>query len=189
MTKTVVILFILLIAAIGFSAYWQSGDAGAAFATDLSIQKCKDPNVSAVFICSGNVVKVISSNFDEGIVFYKPEGRVVYCLEVNPTDMGAECVQLLGPNLCSPNSVCPPQNGSNVITQPVQPEANQTPVSPSNVNQDNGTPLNDSSSGTPKDEKTGIGSDIYVYGIIVVGMIVIAMLNYIYFKTRGTGTN
>ena len=190
MSKTAGLFITLLIASVAFADIIQSGDGGTAFATGMSVEKCKEPNVSAVFICSGNVVKVISINFDEGIVFYKPDGKVVYCPEAAPADMGAECVQLLGPNLCSPNSVCPPANGSNVVEQPFVPSVNQTPQQPSGNQGTEPSPANNTEAEQSKEEqKKGIGEDIYVYGIIVIGMVIIAFLNYVYFKTRGTGTS
>jgi len=193
MAKLAGLFLVLLVASIAFADYIQSGDGGAAFAADLSIQKCKDQNVSAVFICSGSVVKVISKNADEGMTFYKPDGSVVYCPDVLPTDMGAECVQLLGPNLCPSKSVCPSTNGTNVVQQPIPPGMNETAPLPAPV-RGNETPANQTANGTtqeePKIEPSGTkASDFYIYGVIVVGMVVIAFLNYVYFKTRGTGTS
>jgi len=194
MAKIAGIFLVLLVASIAFADYIQSGDGGAAFATDLSITKCKDPNISAVFVCSGSVVKVISKNAEEGMSFYKPDGSVVYCPDVPPTDMGAECVQLLGPNLCPSKSVCPPTNGTNVVEQPIPPGMNESNTSLPAPVRGNETPANQTANETskeePKIEPSGAKlSDYYIYGILVAGMVVIAILNYVYFKTRGTGTN
>ncbi len=134
------ILTIMLLVPLGFSAIIESGDNGVQFANETSAAKCLDENVDAVYICFGNNVKVVSSVEGEGSTFYKPEGKIVECPDVAPTDMGAECIQMLQPNYCPNESVCgespqqvfPGQNNSlepvPVVDEPaVEPEVQPVP--------------------------------------------------------------
>jgi len=112
-------IFIMLL---GFSFAYiiESGDNGAQFAADKASAVCTEGNVEAVYICLGNVVKAVSSDTSIGSTFYKPDGKVVRCPLVAPTDMGGECLQMMVPNYCpgasvcgeSPEKVFPGQNGT-----------------------------------------------------------------------------
>lgn|SRR5208283_1635940 len=76
------------------------------FAQNKSAQMCNSSNVQAVYVCIGNVVRVVSSVPGRGSTFYKPNGEVVQCPVAAPTQIGASCVQLLMPNFCPAQSVC-----------------------------------------------------------------------------------
>jgi len=84
----------------------ESGDAGARFVNVTAEDMCNGQNVQAVYKCLGNIVRVVSSVPGEGSTFYKPEGKVVYCPVVEPTDMGAECLQMMTPNYCPIEAEC-----------------------------------------------------------------------------------
>lgn len=105
--KKILVLFLSLVflTQIVFSAIVESGDNGVQFASDISREKCALAQTQAVYICKGNVVKVVST--DQVSTFYKPDGRVVTCpTGATPAQMGAECVQLQMPNICPNESVC-----------------------------------------------------------------------------------
>ncbi len=91
---------ILMLVALTFSQNSTS------FAQNKSVEMCKSANVQAVYVCIGNVVRVVSSVPGEGSTFYKPDGEVVQCPVATPTQIGASCVQLLMPNFCPAQSVC-----------------------------------------------------------------------------------
>ncbi|MFN7991802.1 MAG: hypothetical protein U0R44_06635 [Candidatus Micrarchaeia archaeon] len=101
-------LFVLLmaLASVSFAELIQSGDNGASFANATAAAKCREPDVQAVYKCLGNIVRVVSSVPGEGSTFYKPEGKVVRCPVVQPTQMGAECLQMLTPNYCPVQAEC-----------------------------------------------------------------------------------
>lgn len=84
----------------------ESGDAGAKFVNVTAEDMCNGQNVQAVYKCLGNVVRVVSSVPGEGSTFYKPEGKVIHCPVVEPTDMGAECLQMMTPNYCPVEAEC-----------------------------------------------------------------------------------
>ncbi|MFH0885124.1 MAG: hypothetical protein V1861_05435 [Candidatus Micrarchaeota archaeon] len=84
----------------------ESGDDGAAFLNKTATEKCLEPNTQAVYKCSGNVVRVVSSLPGEGSTFYKPNGKVVNCPVVAPSEMGAECLQMMTPNYCPIQAEC-----------------------------------------------------------------------------------
>ena len=137
MEKYVFLLFLMV--AVSSAAILQSGDGGVQFAKDTSAEKCTEPNVEAVYICNGNVVRVVSSLLGGGSTFYKPDGRVVECPVVAPTNMGAECMQMMVPNYCPDEEVCgasdateifPGQNGTVTPAEDeIQEETdNETPV-------------------------------------------------------------
>lgn len=84
----------------------ESGDAGARFVNVTAEEMCHAPDVQAVYKCLGNVVRVVSSVPGEGSTFYKPEGKMIYCPVVEPTDMGAECLQMMTPNYCPVEAEC-----------------------------------------------------------------------------------
>lgn len=101
----VLLLSLVVLTQIGFAATVESGDNGVQFASEVSREKCALAQTQAVYICKGNVVKVVSTN--QVSTFYKPDGRVVTCPNgASPAQMGAECVQLQMPNICPNESVC-----------------------------------------------------------------------------------
>jgi|GEM_PF-4249984 len=182
----ILLIVIILLAAHAQAEIIQSGDGGATFATDMSFQKCAEPNVAAVYLCSGNVVQVVSSVQGEGSTFYKPDGRAVYCPDVPPADMGAECVQLFGPNLCTPDNVCPPpaQNtGTGAAPQEAQPpKKNQTSQS-QQVTQPAG---NDTITIVPLSVGGISERDVYIFAIVIVGMMLLAGVHYYYLKKQSS---
>ena len=91
---------------VAFALQTQSGDNGASFALAKSAQMCNSTNVQAVYVCTGNVVRVVSSIAGEGSTFYKSDGRVVQCPVAVPSKIGGECMELMMPNFCPSESVC-----------------------------------------------------------------------------------
>jgi hypothetical protein len=186
------ILSIMIFSALGFAAIIESGDGGTAFAASLSVEKCKESNVSAVYICSGNVVRVDSAVIGEGSIFYKPDGRIIYCPYASAADMGAECAQyLMQPNVCSTNNVC-----DSTSMGPVVPTNDTTDTAAQNnttSNKTGGVGIPDIEPDMSVPERTdppesegGISQEMFIFAIIVVGMIAVAIINYVYFKTKGT---
>lgn len=70
------------------------------FVNDTVTEKCTEPGIKAIYLCSGDVVKVISNVSEEGSTFHRPDGKNVTCLGVSPSQMGGECMQLMVPNYC-----------------------------------------------------------------------------------------
>ncbi len=120
--KGFAILSILLVLATASHAdIISSGDSGAQFVNDTAAAQCKAPDVQAVYKCLGNIVRVVSTVPGEGSTFYKPDGKVVHCPVVSPSQMGAECLAMMGPNYCPVQAECgespapvvfPGQNGT-----------------------------------------------------------------------------
>jgi hypothetical protein len=101
------ILAVILMLSISFAITQAPiGDNGASFAESKSAQMCEADSVQAVYVCTGNVVRVVSSVPGRGSVFYKSDGRVVECPIAVPSEIGGECMQLLMPNFCPAQSVC-----------------------------------------------------------------------------------
>jgi hypothetical protein len=188
------ILSIMIFSALGFAAIIESGDGGQAFAASLSVEKCKESNVSAVYICSGNVVRVDSAVKGEGIIFYKPDGRILYCPGTTAAEMGAECAQyVMQPNVCSTNNVC-----DSTSTGPVLPTNGTTTTGTTTENDTNGKKnggvgipdiepdMSVPDRVEPPESVGGISQEMFIFAIIVVGMIAVAIINYVYFKTKGT---
>ncbi|MBI5223829.1 hypothetical protein HY990_05400 [Candidatus Micrarchaeota archaeon] len=100
------VLLILALFTLSFAVVIESGDGGKQFSQETSVAKCREAQVKAVYICLGNVVKVVSSQPGEGSTFYKPDGRTVKCPDVAPTSMGAECLQMMTPNYCPEETKC-----------------------------------------------------------------------------------
>jgi len=84
----------------------ESGDDGAAFVNETAAKMCLEPNTQAVYKCFGNIVRVVSTVPGEGSTFYKPSGKVVSCPVVAPSQMGAECIQMMAPNYCPTQAEC-----------------------------------------------------------------------------------
>ena len=120
--KSIILLAVLMLFTTSFAAIIESGDNGAQFAEDTAAAYCHAENVQAVYHCFGNVIRVVSTVEGEGSTFYKPSGVVVHCPVVAPTDMGAECLQMMTPNYCPTEAEC----GAAPIPQ-VFPGQNDTP--------------------------------------------------------------
>lgn len=101
-----VFMFVILLSSTAFAAIITSGDAGKGWAEELAQEKCGGENVGAVYLCLGNVVKVVSTVPGAGSTFYEPDGNVAHCPLVAPSEMGAECVQMTMPNYCPGEVVC-----------------------------------------------------------------------------------
>jgi hypothetical protein len=113
MVKYALILFMVFAAS--FATVVTSGDAGKQFAEDTAAEQCDQPNVEAVYICNGNVVRVVSSIEGEGSTFYNPDGRVTECPDVSPAEMGALCVQMMLPNYCPEETECGASDAAEVF--------------------------------------------------------------------------
>jgi len=180
------LLSILLFTTIGYAVIIESGNGGSAFATDMSVNMCKQQNVSAVLLCTGNVVKVVSSIEGEGFTIYKPDGRIVPCPDVDPSDMGAECTQYaMQPNICMNASVCAAADSTTNQTSKTNQSSTQNQSKPSagapDITVNMSLPeLEDSP------EQGPIGQEAFIFGVIIVGMIAVALINYVYFKSKGT---
>jgi hypothetical protein len=120
--KSIILLVILLLFTSSFAAIIESGDNGVQFAEDTAAAYCYAENVQAVYHCFGNVIRVVSTVEGEGSTFYKPSGAVVHCPIVAPTDMGAECLQMMTPNYCPTEAEC----GAAPVPQ-IFPGQNDTP--------------------------------------------------------------
>lgn len=104
--KAILFTILLLVSSSVYAVILTSGDSGEDWARELAVEKCKEQNVGAVYICLGNVVKVVSTEVGAGSTFYKPEGKIVSCPVVAAPELGAECIQLTMPNYCPGDSVC-----------------------------------------------------------------------------------
>ena len=117
------------------------------FAQSKSAQMCNSANVQAVYVCIGNVVRVVSSVPGAGSTFYKPDGEVVQCPVATPTQIGASCVQLLMPNFCPAQGVC--GNSSTQIFPGTNGSAEQTGNSTYYIVPGQGASSNNSTVSTP----------------------------------------
>jgi len=119
--KAAGIISLLLLLSVSSAAILESGDNGAQFVNDTALEKCGEGGVDAVYVCLANVVKAVSAGEN---TFYKPEGKVVHCANVSPSEMGAECVQLLMPNYCTVEFQCPaptePPPANDTVVEDVQ---------------------------------------------------------------------
>ncbi len=106
MRGLIILAIVLMFFSVSNATILTSGDGGEEWAENLSEEKCREEGVSSVYICNGNVVKVIHSAESEGSTFYKPEGKVIDCPLVPPSEMGAECIQMTMPNFCPSDSIC-----------------------------------------------------------------------------------
>jgi hypothetical protein len=89
-------------AAVAEAGNWAATETGNSNTTANAATRC-GPDVQAVYACSGDTVKAVSS---DGSTFYKPDGRIITCPNAAPTQIGAECVQLLMPNYCPTQVTC-----------------------------------------------------------------------------------
>ncbi len=97
---------LVLLSSLSFADIISSGDSGAQFVNDTAAAQCRQPDVQAVYKCLGNIVRVVSTVPGGGSTFYKPDGRVIHCPVVPPSQMGAECLSLMGPNYCPEQAEC-----------------------------------------------------------------------------------
>jgi hypothetical protein len=181
------VLSVFLFTSLGYAVIIESGDAGAAFAADMSVEQCKSPDVEGVYLCNGNVVKVVSLIPGEGSTFYKPDGGVEYCPVVAPADMGAECTRyFMQPNICSSKNVCtpPPPNATD----------DDLDVLPDDEKKDTGVggipdiepDMSVPERIEPPEEGGALSQEVFILAVIIIGMVAVALINYVYFKTKGT---
>lgn len=100
-----VILIALIMLSVSSAYVLEFGDGGEAFAKNKTDEMCRS-DALAVYSCLGNVVKAVSPTAGEGSTFYKPDGKVIRCPVVPPSEMGAECLQLMMPNYCPEQAEC-----------------------------------------------------------------------------------
>ena len=209
MRKLFIAMMLLLLSTFVFASAIESGDAGKSFAENLSLQMCLNSGIKAVYVCNGNVVKVVHTNTSRGSTFYKHDGAVINCPDVPASKMGALCVQMLLPNFCPNNSVCgtapaqifPGQLNTSVTptkpvtpSQPIQNTSTQTPPTP--PKQNDTTPAsqqqNQSNTSTGSSQQTTTkksGSEqtedsTTLLAIMVAGIVLVAAINFFYFRGR-----
>ncbi len=196
-------IFVLLLL-IAFS--WGliiSGDAGEKWAKEKSEEMCGRSDVAGVYICLGNTVDVVWKDKSKGSTFYRPDGRVVDCPPDQPTNMGAECMQLMMPNYCTlDDNVCgerPPeefpggikteeqQEPVQPIPQPPQQPSEQPQIRPSQQqNISSEVSLIPPSLPSRKEEATttiGGTLDNLIIVIFVLGVIALVVLYFAFKKT------
>ncbi len=194
-------LFVLLIFAGLYSALWMSGDAGEEWAQETAEELCKDSEVAAVYICLGNTVDVVWKDESKGSTFYEPEGNIVNCPPVAPTDMGAECMQLMMPNYCTlDDNVCghmapeefPGGETEGEIIYNGVPEEEPEPVEPTPVEEtprttDTGkTVLVEQGTGAAQAAPTAEGTlDNLILIIFALAIIAIIVLYFVFKRTTG----
>lgn len=200
------LLALILMLSLSF-AILISGDAGKQFAVDKAASLCGQANVSAVFICNGNVVRAVYSVSSAGSTFYKPDGEVINCPDVPAPQMGAECLQMMMPNYCPQQENCgasnatsyfPPNNlNQSVVTNQTGPSPvqNQTAGENQTVPQnqtaaENQTPSNTPGNGSattqpevPNEVKTGTENPLgYMLPVLVLLGIVALVVLFLLFK-------
>ncbi len=172
----------------------------AGWAANLSAEKCKDVGTQAVYICNGDVVKVVWNNSSKGSTFYRPDGMIVDCPSVSAPQMGALCLQMFLPNFCpSLSTECgvsepvvfpgqpdsPQTNASKVnYTPPVQVTPTPTPPSVQNQTVQNTTIPKKTITSTPV-KKTEQIDDSFILPLVVAGA-GIALLFFLYTMFKGS---
>ncbi len=137
--KAAGILVLLLMLSLSSAALIESSGISK-FANDTITAKCLEPEVKEIYLCSGDVVKAVSAVPDDGSTFHRPDGKNITCLNVTPSEMGAECMVLMTPNYCQLKIDC------RDFTVPEKaPEENTTAV-----NDTAPLPVNDGNRASPK---------------------------------------
>lgn len=170
-----------------------SGDAGESFAKNKSAEMCASPLVKEVYICSGNVVKVVWADAGRGATFYVPDGRIIDCPVVEAGKASAECVQFSVPNYCTQKVEC----GKKTQTPPAEPAQEQKNESAPAVEQqaeektdgekktlDTGPIIIGYTGGQAQktDEKGGFDAPL----LLVVAIAMLAVLAAVYFVFKKT---
>jgi len=201
------LLFMLvMLAGVMQAVLWTSGDAGEAWSKEKATEMCARSDVAGVYICLGNVVDVVWKDESKGSTFYEPEGSVVNCLPVAPTDMGAECMQLMMPNYCTlDDNVCgyvAPEEFPGGETEgeliydgtPVQPETTTPPKE--TTTQPTETPAKTTTEPKVAVEVREGGTapaavnveqtlDTLILGVVGLGVLVLIVLYFVYRRTTG----
>lgn len=195
-------LLVLLMLAGLYPALWVSGDAGEEWSKEKATEMCAREDVAAVYICLGNVVDVVWKDESKGSTFYEPDGNVVECPPAEPTDMGAECMQLMMPNFCTlDDNVCgylapeefpggipeeeteppPPPEEVPEEAPPAEEEETKPPAEPTHVTVDVGN------GGETAPATTEIEETFDSLILVVVGLaVVVLILLYLVFKRTTT---
>jgi hypothetical protein len=118
----VIVIVLITLSAVHSQRLMEWGDGGDLFANETAPALCNEPDVQAVYICNGNVVRMVSTIPGEGSTFFKPDGIVVRCPVLPPTDIGMECLQLMMPNFCPDESVCGNTSEQIFPAEPESPE-------------------------------------------------------------------
>lgn len=199
------LLFMLvMLAGVMQAVLWTSGDAGEAWSKEKATEMCARSDVAGVYICLGNVVDVVWKDTSKGSTFYEPEGNVVNCPPVAPTDMGAECMQLMMPNYCTlDDNVCGyiepeefpgGETEGELIYNGVPAEEETTPEEPAPVveTEPPSQPTQPQVTVSVKDETTAPAAvsveqtlDVLMLSIVGLGVLVLIVLYFVYRRTTG----
>ncbi len=199
------LLFMLvMLAGVMQAVLWTSGDAGEAWSKEKATEMCARSDVAGVYICLGNVVDVVWKDKSKGSTFYEPEGSVVNCPPVAPTDMGAECMQLMMPNYCTlDDNVCGyvapeefpgGETEGELIYNGVPVEEETTPEEPAPVveTEPPAQPTQPQVTVSVKDGTTAPAAvsveqtlDVLMLSIVGLGVLVLIVLYFVYRRTTG----
>ncbi|NYZ74355.1 hypothetical protein H0O00_04385 [Candidatus Micrarchaeota archaeon] len=119
--KAAGIIILLLMLSLSSAVLIESAGMSG-FANDTVTAKCLEPDVKEIYLCSGDVVKTVSAVPGTGSTFLRPDGKNITCPDVAPSQMGAECMQLMVPNYCQLQMDC------REFAAPMKPEENTTVV-------------------------------------------------------------
>lgn len=172
-----------------------SGDAGASFAKNKSAEMCPSPLVAEVYICYGNVVKVVWADAERGATFYVPDGRVINCPVVEAGKATAECIQFSIPNYCTQRVECekkpeaeeskeqineskPAEKPSD--EKPAQTGEDETPVEKPRT--DTGPVVIDYTGGPAQRTEDGAWLDNSLVLVVAVAMLAVLAIVYFAFK-------
>lgn len=187
-----ILLFILPVSGV----YVVQSDNSSEFANSTASAKCNEEDTQAVYICSGNVVRVVS--YAGTSTFYRPGGSVVHC---SSPSTSAECFQMLTPNYCQNQVECgnetyvsPPEEEEAVPTeQPTPPPppppatateniSNQSQTSPPQPNVTRRT-TNDLTAPTPTPSNFEFSLDSLVTVLLVLAVVSVVLLFSLFKKS------
>ncbi|MFH1394008.1 MAG: hypothetical protein ABII71_00300 [Candidatus Micrarchaeota archaeon] len=195
-------MFLVLLSSAAFAAILTSGDGGAEWAQVTAREKCQEENVGAVYLCLGNVVRVVSTVPGAGSTFYEPDGNIARCPLVSPSEMGAECVQMTMPNYCPDEVVCgeaeehvfPGHSDYEAVMEPEEaPEPTPEPEVPepalisSDEPEDEPAPQKADERKTTKPETVtdeSIFSNL-AFMVLVLGVVAILVIYFLFRRTTG----
>ena len=195
-------LVLLMLSGILHAVIWTSGDAGEEWSKNKSQEMCAKEGVAAVYICLGNVVDVVWKDESKGSTFYKPDGNVVNCPPVAPTDMGAECMQLMMPNFCTlDDNICGylapeefPGGVPEEETEPPPPPEEEAPEEAPPAEEPEPTPeqppgvsieVGNGGTTAPATTETGETLDTLVMVVVGLAVVVLILLYFVYRRTTG----
>ncbi|MDD5172065.1 MAG: hypothetical protein PHF60_03445 [Candidatus ainarchaeum sp.] len=155
-------------------------------ANQTAAEKCKEADVQAIYFCSGDVVKVVSSVPGEGSTFYKPDGTFAVCPDVAPSQMGAACMYMMTPNYC-PNQVdcsvfIAPEPQAQNESEVNETEASPKPPANQTVSEQQPPAKNETaSSGMEVPKYTGESESLLGYMAVVIAALGIAAVAVLFF--------